>query len=124
MTTSLKNLPTPAESLACPEGLSAKGKRAHKAVMAFLKRFECGGEFPINPGGCQTFYAPQAWAKHEGRERSKGEVLAIVYDGGDVFQHLSYSADFDTSDKFAEHMEKAGFRFEPTNCWSGIVYAD
>jgi hypothetical protein len=116
-------LPTPAESLACPEGLTSAGKRAHKEVTKFLNRFTCNGEFPLNPGGCQTFYSPAAWSKREGK-LLKGAVLVIVFDGGDVSEHLSYNGDYNSADQFSAHMEAAGFRYEAENCWSGVVWAD
>jgi len=61
-----------------PEGLSARGEEAWRAVTSFLSERGL-----TQTGGCRAFYSPEEWRKR-GEKYGVNSELVIVYDGGDV----------------------------------------
>jgi hypothetical protein len=110
-------LPTKEESLACPPGLDADGKKAHKAIMSVMRRYD------PDPGGCQTFYTPAQW-KERGEDYGTESKLIVVYDGGDVGAFFNY--DRDDGYRFTTEMQaalkKAGFYYEECTHWYCAIY--
>jgi hypothetical protein len=107
--------------LAMPEGLTAQGKKAYKVVMEFLKRYEFDG-VGIDPGGCKTFYSPKEWLAR-GEKYGKGSALVIVFDGGDVYNLISYTSEnYKAQERLTEMLAKEGFYYENMNSWSAAVY--
>ena len=52
-----------------------------------------------DPRGCKTFYTPKEWEQHHDCELDDEAVLVVVYDGGDLFEVLSYMEHHECTDK-------------------------
>lgn len=97
-------------NLAIPAGLDAKGRRAHKIVVAYLREHGCADV------GCKVFHAPADWAKrHEYGARSH---LVIAYDGGGSVRPVfsmdaAYAVDCD-------HYQRTGKSREPYGLYEGM----
>lgn len=103
--------------LAMPEGLTAKGKKAYKAIMGLLESL--GYTYT---GGCKAFYSPKEW-KQRGEDYGLQSVLIVVHDGGDlsaVFNDM-YAAP-GVMEAAGKALKDAGFYSEPCTCWYTAIY--
>jgi len=121
-------------ALDMPEGLSAKGKKAHAIIVEFLKAHEL-----THTGGCTAFYSPTAW-RTRGEEYGKKSELIVVYDGGDLRPAFSMDAAYNLDCEIYQETGKpsatpytlyegmqaklraAGFHVEECTGWYAAVY--
>lgn len=118
---------------AMPEGLSAAGKKAYKAVVKGLP-----GGVDTDTGGCKTFYSPQEW-KDRGEEYGCDSVLVVVYDGGNVRPYFNMDAAYEidswvyaatgktrepygTTEGMIKVLKGAGFWSEECTGWYAAIY--
>jgi hypothetical protein len=123
-------------TLDMPEGLSAKGKKAHAIIVEFLKAHEL-----TYTGGCTAFYSPTAW-QARGEEYGKKSELIVVYDGGDLRPVFSMDAAYDLDcmvyqetgkpsttpyslyEGMAAKLREVGLYFEECTGWYAAVYCE
>ena len=103
--------------LAEPANLSPEGKKAYKAIMAFLN-----DRAMTFTGGCKAFYSPQEW-QERGEQYGEGSELIVVHDGGD----LSYLFNLDhgyyiLAESMNNAIEKTGCYPEGMTCWATAIY--
>jgi len=103
---------------AMPKGLSAKGKRAYHAIMAFLKERGL-----TDTGGCQTFYSPQEWAER-GEQYCTRALLIVVYDGGMVRPCFNLDEGYVLYEAMQEALHKVGFWSEAGTGWYSGIYEE
>ena len=95
-----------------PVGLSAKGKKAYKAIMNVIT--ETGA---LDTGGCKTFYSPAEW-KARKEEYCLGAELIVVYDGGAVAPFFNYDYEcYPLIDLMDKELGKVGLYSEQGTCW-------
>ena len=103
--------------LSMPDGLSAKGKRAYKAIMQILIDNDA-----LETGGCKTFYSPAEW-KARGEEYCRNAELIVVYDGGAVAPFFNYDYEcYPLIDIMDKALEKVGLYSEQGTCWYSGIY--
>lgn len=99
-----------------PNGLSRTGKKAHKAVMAFLTK-----KGLTNDGGSKVFYSPSEW-KARGEQYGVDSVLIVTHDGGDHAAAFTMDYGYKLSEELTEALEKKGLWFEQCTGWYSAVY--
>jgi len=107
------------EHVACPTGLSPKGRKAYDAIMAVLKKHEL-----TNTGGCKAFYAPKEWAAR-GETYGRGSELIVVYDGGDLgyfFNIDRCEVSYNLNEEMRSALEAVGCYSEECTCWFSAIY--
>lgn len=116
-------LPNKEEALSRPENLSRIGKRAHKAIMSVLKKYDDGSKYSLaDPGGCKTFYSPQEW-RDRGEEYGLRSELVVVYDGGGPRSFFEYQGlNSHLIDEMHKALEAVGLYHERCTCWYGAIY--
>lgn len=116
-------LPSKDEALAMPEGLSRKGKKAYKAIMDVLKKYDDGSKYCLaDPGGCKTFYSPQEW-RARGEEYGIRSELVVVYDGGGPRNFFEWQGgNTELMEEMRLALEAVGLYHEACTCWYGAIY--
>jgi hypothetical protein len=100
-----------------PVGLSAKGKKAYKAIMQVLIDNDA-----LDTGGCKTFYSPAEW-KARGEEFCLGAELIVVYDGGGVAPFFNYDYEcYSVVDLMVKALDEVGLYSESATCWYSGIY--
>lgn len=108
---------TQIKGLDVPKGLSRKGRAAAYAIRKVLADF--GME---DTGGCRTFYTPKEWDER-GEAYGHKSLLVVVYDGGDLYNFLSYNTDFGKGrDAMAEALANVGVYAESCTGWYSAIY--
>jgi hypothetical protein len=103
-------------SLAIPKGLSRKGRNAAYAILRVMKAHGL-----CNTGGCRAFYTPKEW-EEKGNSPTKSH-LVVVFDGGDLYEIMSYNSDCPSwKDEVDQALGALGVYAEAFNSWSCAVY--
>lgn len=102
--------------LAQPKGLDRAGKKAYSIVMKLIKKYD------LDPGGCQTFYAPAEWAAR-GEKYATQSKLVVVYDGGDIRLLTDEDAgSYKLVSQLVDDLQKHGMSIEECTCWYSGIY--
>lgn len=98
-----------------PDGLSAEGKRAARALIDLAGAEATGG-------GCRAFYTPAEW-RARGEEYGLTAELIVVHDGGAFapMLNLDYQR-YDDYDKVVVALSRVGTWVEACTCWYSAVY--
>ena len=103
--------------LSMPDGLSAKGKKAYKAIMQVMIDTDA-----LETGGCKTFYSSAEW-KARGEEYCCNAELIVVYDGGAVAPFFNYDDEYySLIDIMDQALEKVGLYSEQGTSWYSGIY--
>jgi hypothetical protein len=114
-------LPVGAEALRLPRGLSRKGRQAAQAVLAAVRTVirapDCGG--------CTAFRSGADWTRRGWGDYRRAR-LVVIFEGGDLFQLLSYQEGTGISRRVRVEMDNRlqalGLWFEDINSWSLAIY--
>jgi hypothetical protein len=100
-----------------PDNLSDKGKQAHKAIVAFLRKHKL-----TYTGGCKAFYSPKEWRERE-EDYGCDSVLVVVHDGGDHGDAFSYDREnYKIIEKMNEVLKPLGLYSEQCTIWYSAIY--
>jgi hypothetical protein len=96
-----------------PEGLDEDGKKAAKAILAFMRRKQM-----LWTGGCRAFWTPEEWLRRK-EEFGHKSCLVVVHDGGYISEIVK---DGKLQEQLQMELRKLGLYLEPCTCWYSAIY--
>lgn len=100
-----------------PTGLSRKGRSAAAAIKKVLAQHGM-----TDTGGCRAFYTPKEWAER-GEQYGTKSLLIVVYDGGDLYNFLSYNSEWaGGQDAMHKSLAAVGVYAESCTGWYSAIY--
>ena len=101
-----------------PDGLSAKGLAAARAIREFLEEKDA-----TYHGGGGKFYTPEEW-EDRGEEYGLRSLLIITHDGGDHAPafNIDYEAE-ELQEELTERLRSVGVYPQLCTCWYSAIYA-
>lgn len=100
-----------------PTGLSRKGRKAAAVIKKVLAQHGM-----THTGGCRAFYTPKEWSER-GEQYGTKSLLVVVYDGGDLYNFLSYNSEWDgCKEVLRKALEDAGVYAEACTGWYSAIY--
>lgn len=109
----------PNYDLEMPNGISARGRLAHRVICEVMH--ECEGD-DIYTGGCKTFYSPEEWIAR-GEEYGRESELVIVHDGGEVAKYFNLDYEcYDLEQRMQKELAAHGLYAEPCTSWYTAIY--
>lgn len=110
------------EKFAKPESLNKDGLKAYRTIMKFFKEQNKELHFPIDSGGCTTFYSPKQWTER-GERYGRNSALIITHDGGDVAQYFNYDyGAYEAINKMDNALREVGLYAECCTGWYTAIY--
>ena len=108
------------KQFAKPESLTKDGLEAYHTIMKLFK--EENGVFPIDSGGCTTFYSPKEWAER-GEKYGRNSVLVVCHDGGDVGNYFNYDYEnYKAIKRMSNALREVGLYAECCTAWYTAIY--
>lgn len=109
----------PDETLAIPEGLSERTRRAAEAILDIAE-----AERSAYTGGCRAFYSPAQW-RARGEQYGQGAELVVVHDGSALARYFSYDReDYAAVERMNAVLEPLGVYAEQLTGWATGLYAN
>lgn len=106
-----------AEGWPIPGQLSAYGRAAAEAIVAFLRE-----RVLSDHGGGGKFYTPQEW-EDRGEQFGLGSVLIVTHDGGDHAAAFNWDyEDYDLVEDLRLALKNVGVYVEQCTSWYSAVY--
>jgi hypothetical protein len=100
-----------------PADLSPKGRKAAKAILAFLTENDM-----TDHGGGGKFYSPQEW-EDRGEDYGTKSLLIVTHDGGDHASAFNWDYErYDVIEDLRLRLKEIGVYAEQCTSWYSAIY--